>query len=189
METRELTTLLTLYYEEAPDPKNPLERVAFGTSGHRGTSLRRTFNEAHVLALAQAVADLRASFGATGPLFLAKDTHALSEPAWATALRVFVANGLEVRVEADGAYTPTPLVSLAILEHNARHPAKADGVLLTPSQPPGGRGLQVQPPHGGPRGRPGDPGPGGAGQRPAGRGAQRGAARPPGRGPGPGGAL
>ncbi|GAA6736376.1 MULTISPECIES: phosphohexomutase domain-containing protein [Thermus] len=147
----DLLKLLTLYYEEAPDPKNPVERVAFGTSGHRGTSLRRTFNEAHVLALAQAVADLRASFGATGPLFLAKDTHALSEPAWATALRVFVANGLEVRVEADGAYTPTPLVSLAILEHNARHPAKADGVLLTPSHnPPEDGGFKYNPPTGGP---------------------------------------
>jgi len=149
MEPRELTVLLTLYYEAKPDPQNPLERVAFGTSGHRGTSLKATFTEAHVLAIAQAIADLRESFGATGPLFLAKDTHALSEPAWATALSVFAANGIEVRVEEG--HTPTPLVSLAILEHNAQNPAKADGVLLTPSHnPPEDGGLKYNPPTGGP---------------------------------------
>ena len=149
METRELTTLLTLYYEAKPDPENPLERVAFGTSGHRGTSLKATFTEAHVLAIAQAIADLRESFGASGPLYLAKDTHALSGPAWATALSVFAANGLEVLI--DQGYTPTPLVSLAILEHNAKSPAKADGVLLTPSHnPPEDGGLKYNPPTGGP---------------------------------------
>ena len=98
----EITRLLTLYYEATPDPQNPLEGVRFGTSGHRGSSLKATFTEAHVLAIAQAIAELRPSFGATGPLFLAKDTHALSEPAWATALSVFAAHGIEVRVEADG---------------------------------------------------------------------------------------
>lgn len=145
----DLPKLLTLYYEERPDPQNPLQRVAFGTSGHRGTSLKGTFTEAHVLAIAQAIADLRASFGATGPLFLAKDTHALSEPAWTTALTVLAANGVEVRLEEG--YTPTPLVSLAILEHNAQHPAKADGVLLTPSHnPPEDGGLKYNPPTGGP---------------------------------------
>ncbi|WP_051209262.1 phosphoglucomutase [Thermus antranikianii] len=145
----DLLRLLTLYYEERPDPQNPFERVAFGTSGHRGTSLRGTFTEAHVLAIAQAIADLRASFGATGPLFLAKDTHALSEPAWTTALTVLAANGIEVRLEEG--YTPTPLVSLAILEHNAHHPAKADGILLTPSHnPPEDGGLKYNPPTGGP---------------------------------------
>ncbi|MFM9421295.1 phosphoglucomutase (alpha-D-glucose-1,6-bisphosphate-dependent) [Thermus scotoductus] len=145
----DLLRLLTLYYEERPDPQNPLQRVAFGTSGHRGTSLKGTFTEAHVLAIAQAIADLRASFGATGPLFLAKDTHALSEPAWATALTVLAANGIEVRLEEG--YTPTPLVSLAILEHNAHHPAKADGILLTPSHnPPEDGGLKYNPPTGGP---------------------------------------
>lgn len=163
----EITRLLTLYYEATPDPQNPLERVRFGTSGHRGSSLKATFTEAHVLAIAQAIAELRPSFGATGPLFLAKDTHALSEPAWATTLSFFAAHGIEVRVEADGDYTPTPLVSLAILEHNAHHEAKADGVLLTPSHnPPGGRGPQVQPPHGGPGGYPHHPGHRGTGQRP-----------------------
>ncbi|GGN02974.1 phosphoglucomutase, alpha-D-glucose phosphate-specific [Thermus composti] len=147
----DIPKLLTLYYEETPDPKDPLRRVAFGTSGHRGSSLKGTFTEAHVLAIAQAIADLRAGFGATGPLFLAKDTHALSTPAWATALSVFAANGIEVRVEADGDYTPTPLVSLAILEHNARHAAKADGVLLTPSHnPPEDGGFKYNPPTGGP---------------------------------------
>jgi phosphoglucomutase len=149
MEPRELTTLLTLYYEAKPDPENPLERVAFGTSGHRGTSLKATFTEAHVLAIAQAIADLRESFGASGPIFLAKDTHALSEPAWATALSVLAANGLEVLI--DQGYTPTPLVSLAILEHNAKSPAKADGILLTPSHnPPEDGGLKYNPPTGGP---------------------------------------
>ncbi|ULR40679.1 phosphoglucomutase (alpha-D-glucose-1,6-bisphosphate-dependent) [Thermus sp. NEB1569] len=145
----DLLRLLTLYYEERPDPQNPLQRVAFGTSGHRGTSLKGTFTEAHVLAITQAIADLRASFGATGPLFLAKDTHALSEPAWATTLTVLAANGIEVRLEEG--YTPTPLVSLAILEHNAHHPAKADGILLTPSHnPPEDGGLKYNPPTGGP---------------------------------------
>jgi phosphoglucomutase len=149
MEPRELTTLLTLYYEAKPDPENPLERVAFGTSGHRGTSLKATFTEAHILAIAQAIADLRESFGASGPIFLAKDTHALSEPAWATALSVLAANGLEVLI--DQGYTPTPLVSLAILEHNAKSPAKADGILLTPSHnPPEDGGLKYNPPTGGP---------------------------------------
>jgi len=149
MEPQELTTLLTLYYEAKPDPENPLERVAFGTSGHRGTSLKATFTEAHVLAIAQAIADLRESFGASGPIFLAKDTHALSESAWATALSVLAANGLEVLI--DQGYTPTPLVSLAILEHNAKSPAKADGILLTPSHnPPEDGGLKYNPPTGGP---------------------------------------
>ncbi|KOX89573.1 Phosphoglucomutase [Thermus aquaticus] len=149
MEPQELTTLLTLYYEAKPDPENPLERVAFGTSGHRGTSLKATFTEAHVVAIAQAIADLRESFGASGPIFLAKDTHALSEPAWATALSVLAANGLEVLI--DQGYTPTPLVSLAILEHNAKSPAKADGILLTPSHnPPEDGGLKYNPPTGGP---------------------------------------
>ncbi|GAA6756819.1 phosphoglucomutase [Thermus thalpophilus] len=147
----DLPKLLTLYYEETPDPQDPLKRVAFGTSGHRGSSLKGTFTEAHVLAIAQAIADLRASFGATGPLFLAKDTHALSTPAWATALEVFAANGVEVLVEVGEGYTPTPLVSLAILEHNARHEAKADGVLLTPSHnPPEDGGFKYNPPTGGP---------------------------------------
>jgi phosphoglucomutase len=149
MEPRDLTTLLTLYYEAKPDPENPLERVAFGTSGHRGTSLKATFTEAHVLAITQAIADLRESFGASGPIFLAKDTHAFSEPAWATALSVLAANGLEVLI--DQGYTPTPLVSLAILEHNAKSPAKADGILLTPSHnPPEDGGLKYNPPTGGP---------------------------------------
>ncbi|WP_243089125.1 phosphoglucomutase [Thermus neutrinimicus] len=145
----DLLRLLTLYHEERPDPQNPFQRVAFGTSGHRGTSLKGTFTEAHVLAIAQAIADLRASFGATGPLFLAKDTHALSEPAWATTLTVLTANGIEVRLEEG--HTPTPLVSLAILEHNAQHSAKADGILLTPSHnPPEDGGLKYNPPTGGP---------------------------------------
>lgn len=186
----EITRLLTLYYEATPDPQNPLERVRFGTSGHRGSSLKATFTEAHVLAIAQAIAELRPSFGATGPLFLAKDTHALSEPAWATTLSVFAAHGIEVRVEADGDYTPTPLVSLAILEHNAHHEAKADGVLLTPSHnPPEDGGLKYNPPHGGPGGYPHHPGHRGTGQRPPQGGPQGREAPPPPGGPGPGQAL
>ncbi|MDM7323969.1 MAG: phosphoglucomutase, partial [Thermus sp.] len=145
----DIPKLLTLYYEERPDPTDPLQQVAFGTSGHRGSSLKGTFTEAHVLAMAQAIAELRPSFGASGPLFLAKDTHALSEPAWATVLSVLAANGVEVRLEEG--HTPTPLVSLAILEHNAHHPAKADGILLTPSHnPPEDGGLKYNPPTGGP---------------------------------------
>lgn len=155
----EITRLLTLYYEATPDPQNPLEGVRFGTSGHRGSSLKATFTEAHVLAIAQAIAELRPSFGATGPLFLAKDTHALSEPAWATALSVFAAHGIEVRVEADGDYTPTPLVSLAILEHNAHHEAKADGVLLTPSHNPRRTAASSTTPPRGVRRTPASPGP------------------------------
>ncbi len=146
----EVLKLLTAFYEEAPDPAQPEERVVFGTSGHRGSSLRRSFNRAHILAIAQAIAELRPSFGARGPLFLAKDTHALSEPAWTTALQVFAAHGLEVYIDP-AEYTPTPLVSLAILEHNRAHGAQADGVLLTPSHnPPEDGGLKYDPSTGGP---------------------------------------
>ena len=148
--------LVAHYYETRPDPRDPLQRVAFGTSGHRGTSLGGTFNEAHILAITQAVAEHRAAAGIRGPLFMGLDTHALSEPAWMTALQVLVANGVQVRAQA-GAFTPTPLISHAILEHN--RPGRegkpdhdwADGIVITPSHnPPQDGGFKYNPPSGGP---------------------------------------
>ncbi len=148
--------LVAHYYETRPDPRDPLQRVAFGTSGHRGTSLNGSFNESHILAVTQAVAEHRAAAGITGPLFMGLDTHALSEPAWMTALQVLVANGVQVRAQA-GAFTPTPLISHAILEHN--RPGRegkpdhdwADGIVITPSHnPPQDGGFKYNPPSGGP---------------------------------------
>ncbi len=146
--------LISAYYTEQPDPDNPAQAVTFGTSGHRGASLTGTFNENHILAICQAIAEQRQADGITGPLFLGMDTHALSEPAHRTALEVFAANGVEVRPQEGGGYTPTPAVSLAILTHNAAQAGgQADGVLLTPSHnPPGDGGLKYNPPSGGPAG-------------------------------------
>lgn len=143
--------LVAHYYETRPDVRDPLQRVAFGTSGHRGTSLNGTFNEAHILAVAQAVAEHRAAAGITGPLFMGLDTHALSEPAWMSALEVLVANGVKVRVQP-GFFTATPLVSHAILEHNrAGQGGTADGIVITPSHnPPPDGGFKYNPPSGGP---------------------------------------
>ncbi len=143
--------LVAHYYETRPDPRDPLQRVAFGTSGHRGTSLNGTFNEAHILAVAQAVAEHRASAGISGPLYMGLDTHALSEPAWMSALEVLVANGVRVRVQP-GFFTATPLVSHAILEHNrAGKDGVADGIVITPSHnPPQDGGFKYNPPNGGP---------------------------------------
>jgi phosphoglucomutase len=144
--------LVTAYYAERPDATNAAERVAFGTSGHRGSALRRSFNEAHVLATAQAVCDYRAAHGPDGPLFLGVDTHALSEPARVTTLEVLAGNGVETRIDAADGYTPTPVVSHAILTHNrGRRRALADGILLTPSHnPPEDGGFKYNPPNGGP---------------------------------------
>lgn len=148
--------LVAHYYETRPDPRDPLQRVAFGTSGHRGTSISGSFNESHILAVTQAVAEHRAAAGIRGPLFMGLDTHALSEPAWMTALQVLVANGVQVRAQA-GAFTPTPLISHAILEHN--RPGRegrsdhdwADGIVITPSHnPPQDGGFKYNPPSGGP---------------------------------------
>ena len=143
--------LVAQYYETRPDPGSAAQQVAFGTSGHRGTSLNGTFNEAHIQAIAQAVAEYRAGAGISGPLFMGLDTHALSEPAWSTALRVLVANGVKVRVQP-GFFTPTPLVSHAILEHNrAGQAGTADGIVITPSHnPPQDGGFKYNPPSGGP---------------------------------------
>jgi phosphoglucomutase len=146
--------LLRRYGAETPDPRAPAERVAFGTSGHRGSSLRRSFNEAHLLAVAQAICEHRARAGVTGPLFLGKDTHALSGPAERTALEVLAANGVEVVISAGGAPVPTPVVSHAILAHNrGRTAGLADGVVVTPSHnPPEDGGIKYNPPDGGPAG-------------------------------------
>src|SRR6059058_242699 len=142
--------LLRLYFEERPDPSDPQQRVAFGTSGHRGSSLKRAFNEAHILAVAQAVCDYRKAQGTNGPLFLGKDTHALSDPAQDTALDVLGANSVQV-LYSRGA-TPTPVISHAILSHNrGRKSGLADGIVITPSHnPPEDGGIKYNPPNGGP---------------------------------------
>ena len=144
--------LISAYYTQSPNPDDPAQSVSFGTSGHRGSSLKSTFNENHVLAICQAIAEVRRAEGTTGPLFLGKDTHALSEPAHRTALEVFAANGVEVRYQAGEGYTPTPAVSFAILTHNARQTKDlADGVVITPSHnPPEDGGFKYNPPSGGP---------------------------------------
>jgi phosphoglucomutase len=146
--------LVTAYYSELPDPAVAAQRVAFGTSGHRGTSLDGSFNERHVLAMTQAICRHRRTKGIDGPLFLGIDTHALSQPAAATALEVLAANGVDVMLAADDEYTPTPAVSHAILCHNrGRTSALADGIVVTPSHnPPASGGFKYNPPNGGPAG-------------------------------------
>ena len=146
--------LVAAYYSGHPDPDVAEQRVSFGTSGHRGTSLRTSFNEDHVLAICQAICEYRASEGITGPLFLARDTHALSEPAMATALEVFAANDVTVLVDAHGGYTPTPALSHAVVRHNrGRSTGLADGVVISPSHnPPRDGGFKYNPPSGGPAG-------------------------------------
>jgi phosphoglucomutase len=144
--------LLRRYAAETPDPKDPAQRVAFGTSGHRGSSLRRSFNEAHILAVAQAVAEHRARAGVDGPLYLGSDTHALSAPAERTALEVLAANGVQVVLSQGGAPVPTPVISHAILTWNrGRTAGLADGIVITPSHnPPEDGGIKYNPPDGGP---------------------------------------
>jgi phosphoglucomutase len=148
----DVARLVTAYYAEHPDPAVPEERVSFGTSGHRGSSFTRSFNDDHIAATSQAIADYRSAHGIDGPLFLAKDTHALSEPAFATALEVFAANDVQALVDRQDGYTPTPALSRAILTHNAgRANGIADGVVITPSHnPPPDGGFKYNPPHGGP---------------------------------------
>lgn len=147
----DIPALLNAYSERSPDPANPAQRVAFGTSGHRGTSMAGSFNEAHILAMTQAVCDIRAEDGITGPLFVGKDTHALSEPAMLTALEVLSANNVHIVVDADSPFTPTPVISHAILCHNRTGEGKADGIIITPSHnPPSDGGFKYNPPTGGP---------------------------------------
>ncbi|MFC7495277.1 MULTISPECIES: phosphoglucomutase (alpha-D-glucose-1,6-bisphosphate-dependent) [unclassified Nocardioides] len=142
--------LVTAYYTGVPDPDDPDQQVAFGTSGHRGSSLRTAFNETHILATTQAIVDHRRSQGYDGPLFLGRDTHGLSEPAWATALEVLAANDVTVLVDDRDGYTPTPAVSHAIIRAN-RAGGTADGIVVTPSHnPPADGGFKYNPPHGGP---------------------------------------
>src|ERR1700761_8875150 len=129
--------LVTAYFTEKPDPAIAAQRVAFGTSGHRGSAFNCAFNEAHILAISQAVCDHRCAKNLTGPLFIGIDTHALAEPALASALEVFAANGVEVMIDAGGGYTPTPVISHAILTYNkGRQSGLADGVVMTPSHNP-----------------------------------------------------
>ncbi|MBI5616625.1 MAG: alpha-D-glucose phosphate-specific phosphoglucomutase [Gammaproteobacteria bacterium] len=146
--------LITAYYTETPDPGVPTERVAFGTSGHRGSAFHRSFNEAHILAITEAICRYRKQQGITGPLFLGMDTHALSVPAHASALEVLAAHGIDVMIATGTDYTPTPAVSHAILAHNrGRSAGLADGILITPSHnPPQDGGFKYNPPNGGPAG-------------------------------------
>ena len=139
-------------YRNVPDVTQASQRVAFGTSGHRGNAFNGSFNEAHILAIAQAVAEYRLSAGITGPLFLGMDTHALSAPAQQTAIEVLAANGVLTHLQANDGYTPTPVISRAILAHNAdKAAARADGIVITPSHnPPQDGGIKYNPPHGGP---------------------------------------
>ena len=144
--------LVAAYYALSPDPAEPTHAVSFGTSGHRGSSQRHSFNEAHILAITQAIVEQRAARGVTGPLFLGMDTHALSEPALMTALEVLAAGGVETRIQAGRGYTPTPVISHAILTHNrGRTSGLADGIVITPSHnPPEDGGFKYNPPEGGP---------------------------------------
>ncbi|MFD4910381.1 phosphoglucomutase (alpha-D-glucose-1,6-bisphosphate-dependent) [Kitasatospora purpeofusca] len=150
----DVARLVTAYYTLHPDPEEPGQRVAFGTSGHRGSSLDAAFNEDHIAATTQAICEYRAVEGITGPLYLGADTHALSEPASATAVEVLAANGVTVLLDSADGYTPTPAVSHAILAHNRRSPQSlADGIVVTPSHnPPRDGGFKYNPPSGGPAG-------------------------------------
>jgi phosphoglucomutase len=143
--------LTSQYYVLQPDLSNPEHAVKFGTSGHRGSAGRQSFNETHILAIAQAIAEERKKNGITGPCFVGKDTHALSEPAIISVLEVLAANGVDVIVQLDNGYTPTPAISNAILEHNKAGGPQADGIVITPSHnPPEDGGIKYNPPNGGP---------------------------------------
>lgn len=151
-ELTNIALLCSAYYTLFPDISVASQRVSFGTSGHRGSATDRSFNEVHIKAICQAVAEYRKAQGTTGPLFLGKDTHALSEPAFISAVQVLVANGVTVKVQPDNGYTPTPVISHAILAYNKAKPAAyADGIVITPSHnPPQDGGIKYNPPHGGP---------------------------------------
>ncbi|MGF2951424.1 phosphoglucomutase (alpha-D-glucose-1,6-bisphosphate-dependent) [Mycobacterium sp. THU-M116] len=150
----DLPHLITCYYCIAPDPDDIAQQVVFGTSGHRGSALNGAFNEAHILAVTQAIVEYRTAHGTTGPLFIGRDTHGLSEPAWVSALEVLAANDVVAMVDSRDRYTPTPAVSHAILAYNrGRTKALADGIVVTPSHnPPADGGFKYNPPHGGPAG-------------------------------------
>ncbi|MBE0499710.1 MAG: alpha-D-glucose phosphate-specific phosphoglucomutase [Campylobacterales bacterium] len=146
-----ISELISAYYTRSPDMQNHAQRISFGTSGHRGSSLHASFNERHILAVTQAVCDYRKKAKITGLLFMGIDTHALSYPAQLTALEVLAANGVEVRIAKDFGYTPTPVISHAILTHNKEGKRKCDGIIITPSHnPPSDGGFKYNPSHGGP---------------------------------------
>ena len=147
-----VSKLILAYSSEKPDVAVPEQRVAFGTSGHRGSSFKKNFNEWHILAITQAICEYRAGQGTVGPLYLGRDTHALSEPAWVNAIEVLAANNVEVMIDRDGGYTPTPVISHAILAYNrGRTSGLADGIVITPSHnPPEDGGIKYNPPQGGP---------------------------------------
>src|ERR1700757_2179361 len=140
------------FYEGKPDPSDPNKLVSFGTSGHRGTSSNETFTESHILAITQAICEYRRDRGITGPLFMGKDTHALSRPAERVALEVLAANDVETFIQRDNGFTPTPVISRAILTYNRdRSDSLADGIVITPSHnPPSDGGFKYNPPNGGP---------------------------------------
>ena len=148
----DVSKLLAAYADLRPDPAVPAQRVAFGTSGHRGSSFARSFNAWHVLAISQAICEYRKNQGIDGPLYIGFDTHALSRPAFESALEVLAANGVETRIAKGGEFTPTPAVSHAILTHNrGRSSGLADGIVITPSHnPPDNGGFKYNPPNGGP---------------------------------------
>ena len=151
----DIDALIDAYYDRKPDATIPEQRVVFGTSGHRGSSLRTSFNEDHILATTQAIVDYRTEQGLTGPVFLGRDTHGLSRPAERTAIEVLVANGVTVLADSRDSWVPTPALSHAILAHNrnlaADDPRRADGIIVTPSHnPPADGGFKYNPPHGGP---------------------------------------
>jgi len=148
----DLDALIDAYYSVAPDPENPDQRVVFGTSGHRGSSLKGSFNEAHIAAVTQAIVEYRANQGYTGPIYMGRDTHALSGPAQDTALEVLAGNHVPVLLDSNAGYVPTPALSHAILKHNAQPDApRADGIVIPPSHnPPSDGGFKYNPPHGGP---------------------------------------
>ena len=148
----DVDSLIAAYYDERPDPAIPAERISFGTSGHRGSAFNRAFNEAHIAATTEAICRYRAAAGTTGPLFIGRDTHALSEPAFRTAIEVLAAHDVDVRVDAGGGFTPTPVISHAILVSNrGRRAGLADGIVVTPSHnPPEDGGFKYNPPTGGP---------------------------------------
>lgn len=148
----DVSKLLSAYWAEHPDPSAREQRVSFGTSGHRGSSFKRSFNERHIVAITQAVCEYRATHRTTGPLYLGKDTHALSDPAFVTVLEVLAANRVEVMIDQDKGFTPTPVISHAILRYNRdRTSGLADGIVITPSHnPPEDGGIKYNPPNGGP---------------------------------------
>ena len=146
-----IAKLVSDYFVLSPDMSKVEQRVAFGTSGHRGSATKISFNECHILAICQAVAEHRKEMGYKGPLFIGKDTHGLSEPAFANAISVLIGNDVPVVIQADGGFTPTPVISRLIIEHNRNHSELADGLIITPSHnPPTDGGIKYNPPHGGP---------------------------------------